>query len=58
MAGSATRFEMALMPWYKCPDPDCGHRWRGRGRKPGGEVYCPKCGALAYTYAKTKATRR
>lgn len=38
------------MPRYECPK--CSHRWRGQGRKPGGEVYCPKCGTLAYTYAK------
>ena len=38
------------MPRYECPK--CNHRWWGQGRKPGGEVYCPKCGELAYTYAK------
>ena len=30
----------------------CGRRWTGHGRKPGGEVFCPKCGKVAYTYAK------
>lgn len=38
------------MPRYECPE--CNHRWRGRGREPGGGVYCPRCGKLAYTYAK------
>lgn len=30
----------------------CGHLWRGRGRKPGGQVRCPKCRVRVYTYAK------
>lgn len=38
------------LPQYECPR--CGRRWRGRGRKPGGKVNCPKCGELVYTYAK------
>jgi uncharacterized Zn finger protein (UPF0148 family) len=38
------------LPRYECPK--CNHRWFGLGRKPGGEVHCPKCGELAYTYAK------
>jgi len=38
------------MVGYLCPK--CDKRWRGRGRPPGGEVYCPRCGALAYTYRK------
>ena len=35
---------------YLCPG--CDRRFRGRGRPPGGRVYCPRCGALAYTYRK------
>jgi len=35
---------------YECPE--CGYRWRGQGRKPGGKVHCPKCLKLVYTYAK------
>lgn len=38
------------MPRYECPG--CSHRWRGRGRKPGEEVHCPRCGKVVYTYAK------
>lgn len=38
------------LPRYECPK--CGRRWRGQGRKPGGEVNCTKCGELVYTYAK------
>ena len=35
----------------------CGHRWRGRGRAPGGQVSCPRCGKLAYTYSKAVKPR-
>ena len=38
------------MVYYGCPE--CGHRWKGLGRKPGEAVYCPKCGKRVYTYAK------
>jgi len=38
------------MVHYRCPE--CDHLWRGRGRKPGGQVSCPKCGKLAFTYVK------
>uniref|UniRef100_A0A6M3JFZ1 Uncharacterized protein n=1 Tax=viral metagenome TaxID=1070528 RepID=A0A6M3JFZ1_9ZZZZ len=41
---------------YECPE--CGHRWRGRGRVPGGEVHCPRCGTVAYTYVKAKVPMR
>lgn len=40
---------------YKCPK--CNHAWKGLGRKPGGKVYCPECGALVYTYAKVLKPR-
>ncbi len=38
------------MVHYQCPQ--CGHRWTGRGRKPGEQVSCPRCGKLAFTYVK------
>ena len=43
------------MPWYLCPE--CGHRWKGHGRAPGKQVSCPRCGKLAYTYAKAVRPR-
>lgn len=30
----------------------CGHRWKGHGRAPGGQVSCPRCGKPVYVYAK------
>ena len=38
------------MTRYECPK--CDHRWKGQSRAPGEKVYCPKCGCVAYTYAK------
>ena len=35
----------------------CGHRWTGHGRKPGGKVYCPKCGKWTYAYSKALKPR-
>jgi len=45
-----------MMVRYRCPR--CDHLWKGLSRKPGGRVWCPKCNALVYEYAKVQKPTR